>query len=116
MTFKYAQYDRKFKMRIHGDLWEFYKITLEEMDELAEDDSTKAITHLEEHTMFFVETEINKGLVIHELFHVEVSYMNLGSANISVDQFEEVVAEFLEYNLVKFTRLSNKIFNKINKI
>jgi hypothetical protein len=112
---KYS-YDRAFRLKINDDRWEFYLITEEEADELDEDTGFKAMTQTEEKCMFFVEGSTTKNIITHELFHLYVSYFHLDSANINLEMFEEIVAEFLEMNLEKFIRVRNKIYNKFKKL
>ena len=108
-------YDRKFKLKIQDDYWEFYLITDDEAIELDEDGFC-AMTSIEEKCVYFVETHTDKKTITHELFHVYVSYLHLHSAEINLDTFEEIIAEFLEMNLDKFIRFRNKIFNKFKKL
>lgn len=112
-------YDRSFKFKINDDFWEFYLITEEEAVELDDDDEGfKAITFTKEdgRCMFVVEGNVTKQIIGHELFHVYVSYFNIDSANLDVDTFEEIIAEFLETSLDKFVKMRNKLFNRYKKL
>jgi len=111
------QYDRSCRMKIQDDWWEIYVITDEEAHELDED-GFRALTLTKEdgQCMIFVEGNVTKNIVAHELFHLYVSYFNLESADLDTDAFEEIVAEFLENNMDKFIRIRNKIYNKIRRL
>lgn len=117
------EYDRSFKLKIQDDWWEFYLITDEEGHELDmklndENDGFRAITLTgrDGQCMFFVEGSVTKSVVTHELFHLYVSYLHIGSATIDLDNFEEMIAEFLELHLDKFVKMRNRIYNKLKKL
>ncbi len=111
-------YERSFKFRIMDDVWECYLITEQEADDMDEGGDFKAITFTKEDgkCIFIVEGSVNKGIIAHELLHVYVSYMNIDSANLDVDAFEEVIAEFLETSLDKFVKMRNKLYNRYKKL
>ena len=116
-------YDRGCKIKINDDWWEFYIVTEEEaiqLDEKLNDDSggfrALTLTGIDGQCIFFVEGNINKKVISHELLHLYCSYLCLGSTEVDRDDFEEIMAEFIEENLDKFIRIRNKIFNKLIKI
>ena len=116
-------YDRSFIIKINDDPWEIYLLTEEEAHELDEklNDSTNGfaaltLTGKDGPCLFFTEGNVTKGIVSHELFHLYVSYFHIDSADITVVQFEEIVAEFLEQNLDKFTKTRNKLFKKLKAL
>lgn len=118
-----SQFDRKFKMKINDDTWHFILITEEEaldvdreINDLTEGFRALTLTGDDGRAIFIVEGSVTKGVINHELFHLYVSYFHLDSANIEIEDFEEVVAEFLESNLDKFIRIRNKIYNKLKKL
>lgn len=117
------KFDRSFTMSIMDDAWEIYLITEEEASELDEqlNDSNTGFRALtltgdDGKCIFFVEGSVTKNVVVHELFHLYVSYFHLDSANITIEQFEEIIAEFLEANLDKFIKTKNKLFNKLKTL
>lgn len=115
---KYS-YDRSFKLKINDDWWEFYLVTEEEAEEISDDGKGfRALTLTGEDgpCIVFVEGHVTKNVVSHELFHLYVSYFFLDSANIDINDFEEIVAEFLEASLDKFLKIRNKIYNKLMKL
>jgi len=114
MEFKYS-FDRKFKTRINDDIWECYILTEEEAQDIDRkyndtEDGFRAMTSLEDNCLFFVEGNITKSIIAHELFHVYVKYFYINSANVDMDQFEEIVAEFIEDRLEKFIRVRNRLY------
>ena len=120
MKYKYP-FDRKFRIKIHDDWWQMYIVTEEEaveLDVICNDstDGFRALTYTSEKCMFVVETYISKDIIAHELFHVYVKYFHMTSAEITVSQFEEVVADFLEENLDKFVKMRNKLYNRFRKL
>lgn len=115
-------FERSFKLKIHDDFWEFYLITDSEAEELDmklndSNDGFRALTIVNsDRCIFFVEGSTSKNVITHELFHLYVSYLHLDSADVDLDTFEEIIAEFLEANLDKFIRIRNKIYNKLQKL
>lgn len=117
------QYDRSFIMNIMDDAWEIYLLTEEEAEELDQElndseGSFRALTLTGEdgRCIFFVEGSVSKSVVTHELFHLYVSYLHIDSADITIEQFEEIIAEFLEANLDKFIKTKNKLYNKLKTL
>lgn len=117
---KYA-FDRGFKFKLNEDSWEGYIITLEEAIEFDQkvnemDDGFRAITLMDENCLFLVEGSVTKNIIAHELIHMVTKYFYLNSADISVVQYEEIMAEYFEENLDKFTRKRNSIFKQFKKL
>lgn len=117
------EYDRSFTFKVNEDSWSGYLITEEEATELDEkiNNTTTSfraltLTGTDGKCIFFVEGSVTKDVVTHELFHIYVSYFHLDSADVSVEQFEEIIAEFLEANLDKFIKKRNSIYNKLKKL
>lgn len=106
------KYDRMFTHTINDDVWTFVLVTEEEALEMDDGLGYAAMTDTKEKYMYITESNVSRGVVTHELFHLYVSYFNLNSADITVDQFEEIVAEFLENNLDKFCKTVNKLLKK----
>lgn len=114
-------YDRSFKFKINDDSWEGYLITEDEALELDMkkndiEDGFAALTSTDDRCLFIVETHVTKNIIAHELFHIYVSYFHIDSANVTIHQFEEIVAEFLEVNLSKFIKKQNYIFKKYKQL
>lgn len=115
------QYDRYFKFKINEDTWWGFIITAEEAVELDEkvndtNDGFGAITVMSENCLFLVEGYINKNVIAHELIHLYTKYFYLNSADISVIQYEEIIAEFFEENLEKFMRKRNSLYKKFKQL
>lgn len=118
------QYDRYFKFKINEDTWMLYLLTEEEAIELDEkvngDDASgdpfAGMVTFEDRCLFLVESKANKGTILHELVHIYIDYMNLGSANLDVDQFEEVIAVWLENNVDKLIKMRDNIYRKYKKL
>jgi len=117
-------YDRSFKFKLNDDIWEAYIITEDEAKELDDkendsDDGFCALTLRKDNKchLFIVEKHITKNVITHELFHIYVLYMCLESATgIEIGDFEEIIAEFLEYHLDKFIKMRNKLYKKFKKL
>lgn len=121
---KYS-YDRSFKFKINDDTWEAYLITEDELKELDAntgddplfegDDDLPAMVLPSEKCLFLAEGNVDKGIIAHELFHVYNEYFHTKSANLDVDQYEEVVANFLEERLDMFCKKRNFLYKKFKK-
>ncbi len=114
-------YDRSFTFKINDDRWEAYLITEDEAEELDmkkhdNGEGFGALTSPDDRSLFVVEGFVTKNIITHELFHIYVSYFHINSANITVDQFEEITAEFLEATLDKFIKKRNYIFKKFQEL
>lgn len=114
-------FDRQFKYKINDDMWRFFLITEEEAHEVDEHynqitEGFRAMTTTEDKCVFMVEGSVTKAIIAHELFHVYVSYFYLKSSNVTVDDFEEITAEFLEKDLDKFIKKRNTIYKKYKEL
>lgn len=119
-------YDRYFTFKVYGDTWEAYLVTNEELKEIdareSEDpfdegeDGVPAMILPSKKCLFLSDDKVNKNLITHELFHIIVEYFHIESAHLEVDQFEEVVANFLENRLDYFIKIRNSIYRKYLKL
>ncbi len=119
-------YDRSFKFKVMDDTWEAYLVTEDELKELDAkyhtdpdfdgDDNVPALVLTEKKSLFITEGHVNKNIINHELFHIFNEYFYIGSADLDVDQYEEVVASFLENSLDKYLKVRNKLYNQYKKL
>lgn len=114
-------YDRSFTFNFQGDEWEAYLITEEEFKELNEDDGDVeddaiAMVLTKKKCLFLTEGNVDKITIGHELYHMRISYLHLNSADLTVDQFEEVNAEFLGYEVDKFVRIRDELYMKFKEL
>lgn len=117
-------YDRSFTFKINEDDWEAYLITDEEAKELdevygeeGEDiEEFPAMVLTEKKCLFIVEGNVNKGILAHELIHIYVEYLYIGSAKLNVDQFEEVIAEFFEHNSDRYITKRDELFKTFQEL
>jgi hypothetical protein len=115
------QFDRSFTFKFNEDKWEAYLITHEEAFELDEkvndmDEGFRAITLMDENCLFIVEGSVTRNIVAHELVHIVTKYFYLNSADITVIQYEEIMAEYMEENLDKFIKKRNYLFKKFKQL
>lgn len=121
------QYDRSFKFNFHDDEWEAYLITQEEFKELSDtidvdettpdvDEDSIAMVLNTQKCLFLTEGNINKVTIGHELYHMFVRYFYIGSADLTVDQFEEINAEFLGDDVDKFIEIRNELYQKFKEL
>lgn len=115
------QFDRHFKFKINDDTWSFFLITEQEAHELDQklndlDEGFRAMTVKEDRSLFVVEGNVTKEIINHELFHIYVSYFYLDSASLSNEEFEEIIAEFLERDMEKFMKKRNIIYRKYKEL
>lgn len=112
-------FDRCFKFKVGDESWEAYLITLEEMIELNSDDDdievdeeTKGFVDFKDKCFFIQEGCVNKGTIRHELLHVYINQHNLESADVTVDQLEEIIATFFERHHDKYVKKVNQLYKK----
>lgn len=112
------QYDRCFKFKLNEDAWEGYLVTAEELVEQYDEDDhvdNAAFVDLENKCLFISEGHVKKEIIGHELTHMFVESFKVNSANLDVDQFEEVFADFLGEDVDKFVKIRNKLYNRFKK-
>ncbi len=114
-------FDRSFTFKFHDDDWEAYLITEEEFIELNENDEdidTEAIAMIlmKDKCLFITEGNIDKITIGHELYHMFVKYFYIESADLTVDQFEEINAEFFGSEVDKFIKIRDELYNKYKEL
>jgi hypothetical protein len=63
--------------------------------------------------MYFNEAELSRVVVTHELVHAYYSETCVSSANLTVDQIEEVMAEMFGVHGNKLLTLSRKLYKEL---
>lgn len=119
-------YDRSFTFKVNDDVWEAYLVTEDELKELDAktgddpefegDDDVPAMVIPNKKCLFITEGHVTKNIINHELFHIFVEYFYIGSADLDTDQFEEVVASFLEHRLDSYLKIRNLLYRKYKKL
>lgn len=104
---------KTYKFSIRGDEWKIVVLNPSIFNKKHGD--CEAIMDDNEKYAHFKTDEITEKAVRHELFHIFCSYLYHNSAKLTVDQFEESVAELLENHLDEYYKLSTVIYNKIAK-
>lgn len=116
------KFDRYFKTKINDQVWECYIVTKEEGIELKddileeEDEDFEGMVSFPDKCIFIGEESVDKETITHELFHVTVDSFHISSASLDVDQFEEIMAVWAEYDLDKFIKTRNKLFKKFKNL
>lgn len=105
---------RSKKIKILGVLWSYKILEDFNYDSKHGTDSAAYIEH-DEHKPFirFRASDFSLPTVRHELFHAYVFGLHLSSADLSVDQFEEVVAEMLGTHLPNMEIQAQEIYNSL---
>ncbi len=112
----YATYMVKTKrINIRGKRWTI-NLQLDNEFEEQHGKETWAITYGEERTIYFRPSHIDLPTIIHELFHAYCKELFLNSANLDIDQHEEVIAEFLGDYLSELNRKANQLHKWINRV
>jgi hypothetical protein len=93
---------------IRGMKWKLILLSYQEFHEKY-GEGIAAITEKPERTIFFNQFDVDIKTVRHELFHAYCNELFLNSSEISLDDFEEILAEFFEDFLPEFGRKSNQI-------
>lgn len=110
-------FDRSFTFKINDNTWTGALITEEEAIELDTDgEGFSAMFSPTKKTLFVTEGNVTKEDIGHELTHLFVDSLCTTSANLTVDQFEEIIAEFIGHNVDKFIKKRNMLFKKFKQL
>ena len=115
------QYDRAFKIKLFDDMWECYIVTEEEALELDDqlndsDDGFRALTVAGIRCLFIHEEHVTIDIVTHELIHIFYLTQRIDSANLNLDQQEEIFAELFEHGFDKFSKTRKRLYKKFAKL
>lgn len=72
-----------------------------------------AVTISQAKEIHFKRKDFSLQVIIHELIHAYFSTLYLNSAGLSIVQFEEVIAEFLEDYIYKIYIQAKQVFKKL---
>lgn len=92
------------KLSIRGEDWDFYWCGDEDWNHHGDPDA-RAICKADDNAVFFCLKDTNEAIVTHELFHVLNSTLFLSGADATIEQMEEVQANFFERFLTKYVEL-----------
>lgn len=99
-------------VHIRGAKWRILVLSSEDFSEKHGEDCV-AITIKEDHEIHFKADTLTLKVVRHELFHAYCDGLYINSANLSVTQYEEIIAEFLEDYLPKMHYQATRIYKLI---
>ncbi len=114
-------FDRSFKFTLLEHEWEAHLVTEQEMAELLDDDDdldaedTPAYVEPEARVLIVEEGFVTEETIRHELLHAVFASYPLGSAELTPEQFEEVMAEFLAKDHEWFSRKAKMILTEFKK-
>lgn len=103
-----------FQITIKGTKWS-YRLLPPNVYEKKHGDDSLAITDTKTHCIDFRSDRVEIGLVRHELLHVVVNSLCVGSADLSAHQMEEVAAEILQYHWEDLDAWSSRIYSSLKK-
>lgn len=86
---------KKYTANIKGVNWDFYCIPQSSYIRAHGKDSD-AVTYPHDKECYFNKARFLPGAVRHEIFHIYVASSGINSANLTVDQMEELGAELYE--------------------
>ncbi len=102
------------KIKVLDTEWKVYVLDEDDFIERF-DDGDAAVTLPDTRECYFSEDEVNRVNVRHELFHMYVASSNLHSASLSIDQFEEVLAEMYGNHADRMLRLSRELYKQLKE-
>lgn len=105
---------RTYKDRIKGMEWTFSLLPKASYVRGHGNDSD-AVTYPHDREVFFNSDRLTPGVVRHEVFHVFVASSGTNSANLTVDQMEELGAELYENHGPEMDWLVDKILEAFLK-
>lgn len=104
---------KTFTITICGERWK-YRILPKPKFKQLHGDNSDAVTETKQKRMDFKPEGVCIGTVRHELFHAYASYLFLNSSNIDKDDYEEIVAEMLEYYWDRMHKQGMQMFENLD--
>jgi hypothetical protein len=108
--------ERSCKIEILHTTWTFKVVSPEAFKKIAKEygvQNAAAMASAGNSTAYFTEDKLDKETVGHELFHAIVFSFPTGDAFLNLEQFEEVIANYLGRHVDKFIKMRDLIFNKL---
>lgn len=102
------------KIKILDQDWKIYVLDEDEFIERF-GDGDAAVTLPDIRECYFSEYDISRDIVRHELFHMYAASANLRSAALSIEQFEEFLAEMYGNHADRMLRLSRKLYKQLKE-
>ena len=109
---KISRRSKTFRITLQGKRWT-YSVLSSGLYKKREGDDSDAMTHGSKRKMIFDASKLSLGACRHELFHAYCTNLYLNSAEISVDQFEEIVAEWAEDHLDEWAKKASEMYTKM---
>jgi len=105
----------KLQINVHGFKWEILILPDDAYVKATNRPDTAGICYSNKRRIYLKAAEFSRALVIHELYHVYVSYLHLNSVDpneISLKNYEEIHAEFWEIFLDVFVEQVSYVYKK----
>lgn len=103
-----------FSFKIYDDLWNAYLV--DDDDNVIAGEDAAAETDFEKQEIYFRNSDLNKIIVLHELFHAFVGYTYTENANLSQTQMEEVCCTLFSNKWKSIVELSAVVYDEMIKI
>lgn len=105
---------KKYKIKIMGTEWQYFLYREEEFNKTHDDcEDSGAITLPGLKQMCFIEEYINIGTIRHEVRHAFTSELCLDSANLDLEQFEEIQCTLDECKWNEMNEVSTTIYENL---
>lgn len=105
---------KTFRITLQGKRWT-YTVLAHGLYKRREGEDSEAMTHGSKRKMVFDASKLSLGACRHELFHAYCTNLYLNSAEVGVDQFEEIVAEWAEDHLDEWIKKASEMYSKMRE-
>lgn len=105
----------KIKFQVCGITWQATSLSKKKYIKKADgDDKSVAITISSKQKMYFLKESLSLKNVIHEVVHAHIHYLHLNNwMDVSLSDFEEVIAGMMEERIYQIIEISQNIFNTL---
>lgn len=100
------------KVQILGRTWQISALDTDSFKKRFEDEYAGITLPITKEVVINLE-ELNLPTVVHELTHAYLAGLCTGSANLSVDQYEEIYCEFMSIHAVALLTLAKKVYKAL---
>jgi hypothetical protein len=106
--------NKKLKLNIRSKEWTMVLMDVDSYHKKNGEDS-RAITHIEEHEVYFNTDYLTLPIIRHEITHVFVESYSHYNVEYTNDQLEEVLCSIVEYYYHELDKISRQIYKHFKK-
>jgi len=105
---------KSFSVNINGERWKYKLLEDSRYNKVMDEkDESDACTFKRRREMLFRRSALKFGTVIHELIHAYCYYLYLNSADISKEDYEEIICELMEDRMMTIVDQAHMMYLKM---